>query len=319
MIDFHCHLLPGLDDGPESVGESVEMARALAAFGFIEVHCTPHCIAGQFEISPVEVREAVHKLQAQLDRERIALTLRTGMEYYLDEYFERFAANLLPLGESRLVLCEAPPQAPAGLVSEMASLIVVQGHIPLLAHPERSEPVWQMLEENAVRETRSAVRGQAEPGSEHVVRGTPSASTPEPRTTSQPLSILPKLFPFFYRAPRTPNPEPRTPHPEPRTPNHAPRTAHRAPRTEILPEQTLFQANLGSFVGFYGPLAQRRAYELLQRGVYSCFASDLHEARAATELLEQAREKLDFNPVLRKLGDFQPPQGQGGDGQMGFW
>lgn len=310
MIDFHCHLLPGLDDGPQSVDESLEMARALVAFGFREVHCTPHCIAGQYETSPVEVREAVRKLQARFDLEKIALTLRTGMEYYLDEYFARFAANLLPLGESRLVLCEAPPQAPPELVGEMASLIVVQGHIPLLAHPERSEPVWQILEEDMVRDAR-----YAEQKNRYEVCGTRYAENPEPQTASHEPSLpnlLQRLFPFLCRKPRAANPEPCAVNPKPRT-------ANREPHTEFLPSETLFQANLGSFVGYYGPLAQRRAYELLKRGVYGCFASDLHEARGATELLEQAREKLDFNPVLRKLGDFQPPQGQGGDGQMGFW
>jgi protein-tyrosine phosphatase len=297
MIDFHCHLLPGLDDGPQSVNESLEMARALATFGFREVHCTPHCIAGQYEISPVEVREAVRKLQARLDLEGLALTLRTGMEYYLDEYFERFAANLLPLGESRLVLCEAPPQAPPGLVSEMASLIVVQGFVPLIAHPERSDVVWQMVEGDAVRDTRQAERGQAK------------SATPEPQAPN----LLCRLFPFLSRKPQTADIE------SPST-NDSSFSTHRSVLvSSSFPEETLFQANLGAFAGFYGPLAQRRAYELLKRGVYCCFASDLHEARAAAELLEQAREKLAFNPVLRKLGDFKPPQGEGGDGQLGFW
>jgi protein-tyrosine phosphatase len=292
MIDFHCHLLPGLDDGPESVDEALVMARALAAFGFREVHCTPHCIAGQYEISPVEVREAVRKLQARLDLEGIALTLRTGMEYYLDEYFERFAANLLPLGESQLVLCEAPPQAPPGLVGEMAALIVVQGFIPLMAHPERSEPVWQMLTEEQESNTRYQGEGR----------------DPCPSLNDESaMESRPWWRRLFSRSPNAPA-------------NDSSLSAHRSARvSSVLPEETLYQANLGAFVGYYGPLAQRRAYELLKRGVYSCFASDLHEARAAAELLEQAQEKLAFNPVLRKLGDFKPPQGQGGDGQLGFW
>ena len=305
MIDFHCHLLPALDDGPESVDESLAMARALAEFGFREVHCTPHCIAGQYETSPVEVREAVRKLQARLDLEGIALTLRTGMEYYLDECFERYAANLLPLGDSKLVLCEAPPQAPPALVSEMASLIVVQGYIPLLAHPERSEPVWLLLEEQEA-ENRAA-------GGRQKVRD-PGTGTQEPEARSQSsvaMSHAPLAVSWwrrlFARAPR------------PVSDNLEPSDSAARHVSPSLPEDALFQVNLGSFTGFYGAQPQRRAYDLLQRGVYSCFASDLHDVRSAAPLLELAREKVEFNPAMKKLGTFIPPAGQGGNDQLAFW
>ncbi|TLM69008.1 MAG: hypothetical protein FDZ69_02065 [Deltaproteobacteria bacterium] len=285
MIDYHCHLLPGLDDGPDSVDESLEMARALAAFGFREVHCTPHCIAGQYEIPPVEVREAVRRLQARLDQAGVALTLRSGMEYYLDDCFERFAANLLPLGESRVVLCEAPPLAPAELVSEMAGLIVVQGFVPLIAHPERSEVVWHMLRPHGDRQELPAVDTNDEVSSgpwwRRLFNRTTGAATDDAAPEAHHSSLIAQ-----YAA---------------------------------LPEESLFQANLGSFVGFYGPQPQRRAYELLQRGVYRCLASDLHEGRSAAALLDDARGKLDYNPALRKLGEFRAPQGQGGNSQLAFW
>jgi protein-tyrosine phosphatase len=298
MIDYHCHLLPGLDDGPETADESLDMARALATFGFREVCCTPHCIKGHYETSPVEVREAVRKLQSRLDYEGVALTLRAGMEYYLDEFFEPYAANLLPLGDSRLVLCEAPPQAPPGLVSDMVGLIVVQGFIPLIAHPERSDVILEMLEE----ETRGEKREQAEAGSEKPEAG----SEKRERATS----LWRRLFSFRDSRPTklfADDASPLTPHP-------SRFTAHAAE----LPEQCLFQANLGSFTGYYGPKPQRRAYELLQHGVYSCLASDLHDPRAAA-FLQLASEKLEFNPALRKLGQFKAPQGQGGSDQLAFW
>ncbi|NJC86972.1 MAG: hypothetical protein FIB02_00325 [Desulfuromonas sp.] len=289
MIDYHCHLLPGLDDGPESVDESVDMARALAAFGFREVCCTPHCIKGHYELSPVEVREAVRKLQSRLDCEGVALRLHGGMEYYLDECFEQFAANLLPLGASRVVLCEAPPQAPPGLVADMAGLIVVQGYIPLVAHPERTEVMWKMLEERD--ESQAPGSRSREPGAE----------SPAPRA-----GWLRRLF---SRAGSRPVGDSAL----------STRNSVLGPGSTELPEGTLFQANLGSFTGYYGPIAQRRAYELLQRGTYHCLASDLHEARSAADLLELAREKLTFNPALQQLGNFRAPAGQGGSDQLAFW
>ena len=74
------------------------------------------------------------------------------------------------------------------------------------------------------------------------------------------------------------------------------------PGSRELPEETLFQANLGSFTGYYGPQPQLRAYQLLKRGVYSCLASDLHEARSAEEFLQSANEKVMANPFLQKIG-----------------
>jgi protein-tyrosine phosphatase len=288
MIDYHCHLLPALDDGPETASESLEMARALADFGFREVHCTPHCIAGQYEFSPVEVRAATGRLQAELDRAGIALRLHPGMEYYLDDGFERFAANLLPLGDTRLVLCEAPPQALPGVVAAMLELIVVQGFIPLIAHPERSETVWAMLEE----EWQSA---SDEP------------SAPQ-------MDQLPPLWRRWF-APRSPAVISSAAR------DSAPGTRCSAlpPLPPELPDCCLYQANLGSFAGFYGAKPQRRAYELLQRKIYHCVASDLHDARSLPACLGPAREKLQYNPALQRLGDFVAPRGTGGSPQMAFW
>jgi len=286
MVDYHCHLLPGLDDGAADLAEALDMARALADFGFSEVCCTPHCVKGQHETSPVEVREAVQHLQRILDGAGVPLVLQPGMEYYLDGCFESFAANLLPLGESRLVLCEAPPQVRPEVVAAMLELIVVQGYIPLVAHPERSESVYRLLT---------------------IEAETPGETTSRPEharvaSTDQPRSLLGRLF-----APRSS-----------KTAGHS-LAALPAKRETELPECCLYQANLGSFTGFYGAAPQRRAYELLQRGAYHCFASDLHDSRSAAAVLEPAREKLIFNPALQRLAAFAAPRGAGGSPQMAFW
>lgn len=258
MIDYHCHLLPGFDDGPTTVDEALTMARALAAYGFREACCTPHCIKGHYEYTPAEVREAVAKLQGMLDAAGIALKLNPGMEYYLDGCFEQFAANLLPLGESRLVLCEAPPQVYPEMVVELAGLIVDRGYIPLLAHPERSDVVWQLLGND---------REQAPGRVVEAEKDGPSGS------------LWGKLASRHKREVRRPE----------------------IPGSRDLPEETRFQGNLGSFIGFYGPQPQQRGYQLLRRGIYACLASDLHEGRTAAEFLQAAKDKVEANPALQKL------------------
>jgi len=139
MIDWHCHILPGLDDGSESLAESLEMARVFKAAGYAEVHCTPHCIHGLYGTTPGMVRKAVDELQTAIDRAGIELRLQPGMEYFLDEDFPRQLEDPLPLGESRCLLVEAGPQAEPERVREQLFLVRRRGLTPLLAHPERYE------------------------------------------------------------------------------------------------------------------------------------------------------------------------------------
>lgn len=137
MIDYHCHILPGLDDGCRDVAESLEMARLLCEAGFTCVHCTPHCITGLFDYSAEQVRQAVGELQTALDDAGIALQLKAGMEYFVDELFFSRLDDPLTLGDSKLLLFEISPTAGFNQLKEAVFRIRCQGLIPLLAHPER--------------------------------------------------------------------------------------------------------------------------------------------------------------------------------------
>lgn len=138
MIDWHCHILPGLDDGPDSMEESLAMARLLAAAGYTHVCCTPHRIRGMYETRAGQMREKLAALQDTLDREAVALTLVSGMEYHLDEFFiEDFDVEPVPLGTSKRVLVETPANAAPQLLRQNVFHLVRSGYEPLFAHPER--------------------------------------------------------------------------------------------------------------------------------------------------------------------------------------
>ena len=158
MIDYHCHLLPNLDDGAVTLGESLAMARALADFGYTTVCCTPHCIKGYYDHSAQDIREATRELQAAVDTAGIPLQLRPGMEYMLDECFGQFADDLLPLGDSNLILCEGPQQAHPIVVQQCLELIIEKGFTPLIAHPERTGHFYEMLMRCEMRDERGEVR-----------------------------------------------------------------------------------------------------------------------------------------------------------------
>ena len=137
MIDWHCHLLPGVDDGANNLEESLAMGRVLVAAGFTEVYCTPHCLHGAYDNTPHGVQKATAALQQAFHRQHISLKLHPGMEYYLDEMFLRKTDDLQPLGSSRLVLVEAPQQAHPDFLKDALFQLLRRKWIPVVAHPER--------------------------------------------------------------------------------------------------------------------------------------------------------------------------------------
>jgi len=138
MIDWHSHILPGVDDGPTDIEQSVAIAASLAAGGFTEVYCTPHLVRGCHEAGNDEVRWGVAKLQERLNASGIPITLRSGREYCLDEYLQAALEDPLPLGDSRLLLVEILPHSNAGMVRRLLYDVVRAGFTPVIAHPERS-------------------------------------------------------------------------------------------------------------------------------------------------------------------------------------
>lgn len=137
MIDFHSHILPGLDDGAKSMDDALEMARVLAAAGYRAVCCTTHHIRGAWHLPAAHVRQAVADLQAELNLAGIDLHLLSGREYYLDEFLlsELDDPLLLPGG---LLLVELPARCDADRVRDTLFQLVRRRFTPMIAHPERS-------------------------------------------------------------------------------------------------------------------------------------------------------------------------------------
>lgn len=143
MIDLHAHILPGLDDGPATLAESVAMARLASAAGTRALATTSH-IGLRYAVSPAALAAAREALQGELEEEGIDLELIAGGEIAparladLDDEDLRAVA----LGGGPYVLLECPfSPGDAGLDLMVAGL-QRRGFGVLLGHPERS-PVFQ--------------------------------------------------------------------------------------------------------------------------------------------------------------------------------
>ena len=138
MIDWHCHILPHVDDGSTDLEQSVAMASVLASAGYTAVYCTPHFIRGSYEADNASVRSGVVELQERLDREHIPVKLIPGREYCLDEFLMEQLQDPLTLGDSRSVLIELLPHTTESMVRQILYSVVRAGFTPVIAHPERS-------------------------------------------------------------------------------------------------------------------------------------------------------------------------------------
>ena len=135
MIDIHTHLLPGVDDGARTAEQSLEVLRRFAAAGVRCVVCTPHLVASEAAVVPLERYREKFAALAPLAPE--GLVLQRGWEIMLDRPGVDLTAPTLALGASRAVLVEFPRgPLPSGTADELAR-IRRSGVIPVVAHPER--------------------------------------------------------------------------------------------------------------------------------------------------------------------------------------
>jgi protein-tyrosine phosphatase len=137
VIDTHCHLLPGLDDGPATESDAVELARCLAADDISTVVCTPHYSA-QFPTSHADAGERLAALRSELVDAGIeveaALAAEVSPGYAvstpLEELVERSIAGRFAVVE---VLSDTPPAFFATVQDRLAEADVAV----IFAHPER--------------------------------------------------------------------------------------------------------------------------------------------------------------------------------------
>ena len=139
MIDLHCHLLPGIDDGAVDLDTSLEMARIAVADGITLTACTPHIYPGLFENTGDQIKRDVEALRARLREAGIALELTYGADIQLvPEMLQGLGSGRMPtLNGGRYFLFEPPHHTvPVGFERMMFDLLA-SGYVPVITHPER--------------------------------------------------------------------------------------------------------------------------------------------------------------------------------------
>ena len=135
MIDLHSHILPGLDDGAQTLGDALAMARMAVRSGITAVAATPHCADDRVR----EVTEAWQLLREALDECAIPLRLYPGMEIFgtPDTAAMLRRGQLLTINGSPYPLIEFSFGIDGDSVTRILQSVCAAGFVPIVAHPER--------------------------------------------------------------------------------------------------------------------------------------------------------------------------------------
>ena len=143
MIDLHCHILPGVDDGPPSLEHTMALAKAQCAAGVRRVLATPH-VTWDIPTTSEQVRDGVAAVNAALSEAELPLEVLTGGEIALTRVAELDDEELraLALGGGPWLLVESPLTPSAAGFDNVLHHLQARGHRIVLAHPERC-PAFQ--------------------------------------------------------------------------------------------------------------------------------------------------------------------------------
>jgi len=243
MLDYHSHILPAIDDGPEDIEESVEMAADLRDNGYDTIYCTPHLIKGSYEAGNDDVIAAIAKLQKKLIAKNINIKLIPGREYYLDEFLFDYLKKPMPMGETNYIMVEIPNHIPRSFAKDACFRVKRMGFIPMIAHPERNKLFYRSQRKKSLSEN---------------------------------------LLGLFFKD-----------------------DGLSAKETTLLNYLKnigcAFQANLGSFIGWYGERACMTAEYLKKKNVYTHYGTDAHSLNAVKLLIENGKLSTNASKATKRL------------------
>ena len=139
MIDLHCHMLPGIDDGPTDLETALEMARVAVADGITLTACTPHIYPGLFENDARSISAAADAFRGHLREASIPLEITTGADIQIvPELLDGLKSGRFPcLHGSRYFLFEPPHHTVPPRFLDTIFDALSAGFVPVITHPER--------------------------------------------------------------------------------------------------------------------------------------------------------------------------------------
>lgn len=148
IIDLHSHLIPGVDDGAQTIEQSIELARQAVDEGVEHMVLTPHHRSGAYLNRREDVIKYAKDLQAEYDVADVKLKVYPSQEIRLTDKFvdDLYNGDLLPLDSAgNYYLIEFPSDRVPSMADEVIKEIIRDGITPIIAHPERNHELVNNL------------------------------------------------------------------------------------------------------------------------------------------------------------------------------
>ena len=145
---MHCHVLPGVDDGPATMDEAVETLRSAYEQGIGNMIVTPHFHPGRYVVTASQIMEGVRQLQRRINAEGIDIHLFPGQEcyYYSGLVGQLDAGNALTMNGTKYVLVEFDTETQYSAITSAIRELRMSGYRPIIAHFERYRCLYQHRE-----------------------------------------------------------------------------------------------------------------------------------------------------------------------------
>lgn len=137
-VDLHSHLVPGIDDGSQSMEESIMLILRLKELGYKKLITTPHTMSHRYPNSSNIILDGLFAVREELARRKIDIQLEVASEYYLDSHFLSLLnkKDILTFNGNHLLFEMSHIMSPGNL-NGMVERMFDAGYQPVLAHPER--------------------------------------------------------------------------------------------------------------------------------------------------------------------------------------
>ncbi len=139
--DMHSHILPGIDDGAQNVGESIMLMETLVKKGYQKLICTPHIYKELYPNTKETIENAYQSLLPFVKEKFPNVSISYAAEYFMDDFFDNMLSNnekLLTVHDNWVLVEHSFLQPPQDLKDKLFNLQMA-GYTPILAHPERYE------------------------------------------------------------------------------------------------------------------------------------------------------------------------------------
>lgn len=142
IVDLHCHILPGIDDGSQSLEDSIALANEAVKDGVTHILATPHHLDNKYVNHRSDVERLVKNFQAELDSRQIPLKIFPGQEVHINGELVQKYDDLLGVDlKKKYMLLEFPHSNVPAYAEKIIFELLKLGTTPIIVHPERNKEI----------------------------------------------------------------------------------------------------------------------------------------------------------------------------------